>query len=226
MPLAKPSILSHAVKPRRADAILQISWWPATAASWMGIGFLVALVLSVLVLATFGVGSGGTIVALRVTARWCFVLFWPAYAGAAASRLFGARLAGVARRGRELGLGFASAQVVHVTLVVWLIYIGGGPGGRMIFFWVGILFTYLLALISLPQLRNVLGVRLWRVILNVGLEYIALVFAADFIIIPLQVSGFVSYPLSYVPFALMLLAGVAFRLGAFARQHLPAAGEA
>jgi hypothetical protein len=96
----------------------------------------------------------------------------------------------------------------------------------MIFFWVGILFTYLLALISLPQLRNVLGVRLWRVILNVGLEYIALVFAADFIIIPLQVSGFVSYPLSYVPFALMLLAGVAFRLGAFARQHLPAAGEA
>jgi hypothetical protein len=96
----------------------------------------------------------------------------------------------------------------------------------MIFFWVGILFTYLLALISLPLLRNVLGVRLWRWILNIGLEYIALVFAADFIIIPLQVNGFVSYPLSYVPFALMLLAGTALRLGAFTRRHVPVGGEA
>lgn len=218
--MAKAIKLGHALRAQGGDATFRSSWWPTGASSRMMIAFLVAVGLAAAVLATFGTGSRGTLMALRVTARWSFVLFWLAYTGAAVSRLIGPRLAGLARRGREVGLAFASAQLVHVSLVVWLIYIGSGPG-RMIFFWVGILlFTYLLALLSLPLLRNALGERLWRILLNLGLEYIALVFAVDFILIPLQAHGVRAYPLTYVPFGLMLLAGTALRCAAFAQQHL------
>jgi hypothetical protein len=222
VPLAKASILGSTVQ--SGDATFPNSWWPGSALSWIGLAFLVAVGLTVPVLATFGTGSRGTAVALRVTARWSFVLFWAAYAGAAVSRLFGPWVAGLARRGREIGLAYASAQLVHISLVVWLLYIGGGPTGRMIFFWVGIFFTYVLAMLSLPRLHHLLGERLWRLVLNVGLEYIALVFAMDFIIIPLQVRGFASYPVAYIPFDLMLVAGTAFRFIAFARRYLPAVG--
>jgi hypothetical protein len=85
----------------------------------------------------------------------------------------------------------------------------------MIFFWVGILCTYLLALFSLPRLQDILGRRLWRIFLSIALNYIALVFAADFILLPLEAGGFGKYPLTYVPFALLILGGVALRVTAF-----------
>ena len=55
---------------------------PITAASWMWAAFLIALALAVIVLVIFGVGERGTAIALRATARWSFLLFWFAYAGA------------------------------------------------------------------------------------------------------------------------------------------------
>ena len=88
----------------------------------------------------------------------------------------------------------------------------------MIFFWAGILCTYLLALFSLSRLRDALGPRLWPTFRTIALEYIALVFAADFILGPLQAGGFGKYPLTYLPFALMLVSGAALRVAAFARQ--------
>jgi hypothetical protein len=56
--------------------------------------------------------------ALELTARWSFLLFWLAYAGNAVAILFGAQLAA----GREFGLAFASAHLVHIGLVVWLFH--------------------------------------------------------------------------------------------------------
>jgi hypothetical protein len=153
---------------------------------------------------------------LRVTARWSFLLFWLAYVGGAMARLCGPRLDGFARRGRELGLAFASAHLVHVGLVLWLFM---GPGG-MVFFWIGILCTYLLALFSLPRLRDKLGPRLWRIFRTIALEYIALVFAADFILGPLQAGGLGKYPLTYLPFALMLVGGAGLRLATFLDRKL------
>jgi hypothetical protein len=70
----------------------------------------------------------------------------------------------------------------------------------MVFFWIGILCTYLLALFSLPRLRDKLGPRLWRIFRTIALEYIALVFAADFILGPLQAGGLGKYPLTYLLF--------------------------
>ena len=106
-------------------------------------------------------------------------------------------LAGLARSGRELGLAFASAQSVHVGLVLWRFH-GLGPG--MVFFWVGTFCTYLLALFSLPPLRDRLAPRL------------ALVFVADFIVFPVLNNGLNKYPLTYLPFALMIVSGVGLRV--------------
>jgi hypothetical protein len=187
----------------------------------MGTAFLIAFVSAATALAIFGVGERGIVIALRLTARWSFLLFWLAYAGGAIARLFGPRLAGLASHGRDFGLAFSSAQVVHVGLVLWLFYLMPGSNGGMVFFWVGILCTYLLALFSLPRLHAALGPPLWRILRTVAIEYIALVFAADFILLPLQAVGLGKYPLSYLPFALMLVGGVGLRVASTAFCNSP-----
>jgi hypothetical protein len=174
----------------------------------MGAAFLVAAALAAIGLANFG--SHGAGLALRVTARWSFLLFWLAYTGSAMATLWGPRFGGLARHGRELGLAFASAHLVHIAIVL-LARVSSG----MIFFWIGTVFTYLLALFSVPRLRELLGPRGWRIFLSIALNYIALVFAVDFIVDPLESGGLSKYPLSYLPFALMLVSGVVLRFAAY-----------
>jgi hypothetical protein len=204
---------------RRAFGVGETGWWPNTVASWMVMAFLIAVALAAIVLAIFGVGGRGTGLALRVTARWSFLLFWLAYAGGAMVQLWELRLGVLARHGRELGLAFASAQLVHVGLIFWLIHIATEPVGAMVFFWIGILCTYLLALFSLPWFRDALGPRLWRVFRTLALEYIAVAFAADFIVEPLMAGGPSRYPLTYLPFALMLVCGAGLRVAAFSDRE-------
>jgi len=175
----------------------------------MGGSFLIAVAFAAIPLVIFGTGSPGTDVALRVTARWSFLPFWFAYAGSALTRLSGPYLDGLARSGRELGLAFASAQSVHIGLVLWRFH---GLGRGMVFFWVGTFCTYLLALFSLPLLRDRLAPRLWRTFRTIALEYIALVFVADFIVFPILNNGLNKYPLTYLPFALMIVSGVGLRV--------------
>lgn len=202
---------------RRGLGLRGIGWGPITTLPWVVAGFFIAFASAAIVVAVFGAGTRGTVLVLQVTARWSFLLFWLAYAGSATATLFGARFAGLARRGRELGLSFASAQLVHVGFVLWLYYIATEPIGAMVFFWGGVLCTYLLALFSLPQLREALGPHLWRILRTVTLEYIALVFAADFIFLPLH-AGYDKYPPSYLPFAVMLVGGASLRFAAFVRR--------
>jgi hypothetical protein len=180
----------------------------------MAASFLVGAALAAIVFGVVGahdrVGA-----AMRLTARWSFLLFWLAYTGSAMATLWGPPFNGLARYGREFGLAFASAQLVHVGLVLL-----SGSGAGMAFFWVGIVFTYLLVLFSLPRVRDDMGPRLWRMSLVIALNYIALVFAADFIEGPLKRGGIANYPLGYVPFALMLIVGVGLRTAAFAHRKL------
>lgn len=61
----------------------KIGWRPTTALSWMAAAFLIALASAIAVLAIFGAEERGTVIALRVTARWSFLLFWLAYTGSA-----------------------------------------------------------------------------------------------------------------------------------------------
>ena len=181
----------------------------------MSAAFLIALALAVVILVVFGVGEQGTAIALRATARWSFFLFWTAYVGGAMAWLW-PRLDGLARHGRELGLAYASAQLIHVGLVFWIIHVATESGGAMVFFWIGIFCTYLLALFSLPRLRSALDPRLWRILRTIALEYIAIVFTADFISLHAHALG----KLSYLPFALMLVGGAGLRLAAFCDRRL------
>jgi hypothetical protein len=194
---------------------------PVTPVSWMWAAFFIAFALAVIVFVIFGIGERGTAIALRATARWSFLLFWLAYAGSAIAWRCGSRLDVLARNGREMGLAFASAQLIHVGLVLWIIHIAKDPPGAMLFFWVGIFCTYLLALFSLPRLRDALEPRLWRIFRTIALEYIAIAFAADFILIPLVGGGVGKYPLSYLPFALMLVSGAGLRVAAFLDRKKP-----
>ncbi len=193
--------------------------------AWMAAAFLVSLALAVIVLAAFGAGEHGTALALRVTARWCFLLFWPAYAGSALTRFCGPRFAVLARHGRGFGLAFAAALFVHIGLVLWLFYIVADQRTLMLFFWAGVLATCALSLFSLPQLRDRLGPRLWRTLMELALHYIALVFAVDFIVEPLMASGADAYPLTYLPFAAMIVGGALLRVAAQVRRQ-PVAGGA
>jgi hypothetical protein len=210
--VTRTSISAHAPE-RRGFGVRGIGWRPVTTASWMVAAFLIAFALAAIVLAIFGAGNRGTELALRVTARWSFLLFWLAYAGAAMAWPWGPRLGRLARLGRELGLAFASAHLVHVGLVLWLF---GGPGRGMVFFWAGILCTYLLALFSLPRLRDTLAPRLWRIFRTIAIEYI---------LGPLQAGGLGKYPLTYVPLALMLVGGTGLRVAAFSDRKLRHLGE-
>jgi hypothetical protein len=104
------------------------------AAVWMGSAFCAALGLAALALAALGSGVPGTIVALKVTARFSFLLFWVAYAAGAMTTLFGPAFEPLKRRGREFGLAFASAHLVHLGLVAWITYIGAAPPRGVFFF--------------------------------------------------------------------------------------------
>lgn len=201
-------------------------------ATWMGSAFIIELTLAGVTLATLGAGRGGTVTALRLTARWSYCLFAPAYAGGALAALFGARLQALARQGRNLGLAFAAAHLVHIGLVIWLYYISTRPPVKessAIFFGVAVLFTYVLALFSIPRLASILRPSLWRLLRTVGMEYIALAFLIDFLQNPFGHG--ITNLVAYLPFAALGCTAALLRIAACgkhalrARSHTPAAAS-
>jgi hypothetical protein len=199
--------------------LCDVHLWRRIIFSWPAASFFIAVASAAIVVAVFGAGIHGTVLVLQMTGRWSFLLFWFAYAGSATATLFPSAFDGLSRCGRELGLSFASAQLVHVAFVLWLYHVATEPVGVMAFFWVAVLCTSLLALFSNPQLRDALSPRLWRISRTVALEYIALVFASDFIFLPLR-AGYDKYFPLYLPFALMLVTGASLRLAAFVRRTI------
>jgi hypothetical protein len=184
---------------------------------WMGAAFCVALALSIIALANFGTGARGMAEGLRLTGRWSLILFWPAYAGGAMVTLFGPRLSILARHGRKFGLAYAAAQLVHFGLVARLVSNSDGPilQSIMPFFAVGIVWTYLLALSSAKPLSNVYAPQHLRILRAVGLEYLALIFLADFVLGP--IGTHIEHPLEYLPFSILIIIGPLLRLAAAAR---------
>jgi len=98
--------------------------------------------------------------------------------------LFGPALAPIGRRVREFGLAYTAAQLIHVCLVVWLFQISSSPllSGKLFeFFVIGIVWTYLLAVLSFGRLTKFLGPKAWRVVRIVGMNYILFAFAYDLV---------------------------------------------
>jgi hypothetical protein len=189
--------------------------------TWMGTAFAVALAITVTVLALRGTDSKSIRLALELTARFSFLLFWLAYAGGALATLFG--WAALAGRGREFGLAFASAHLVHVGLVIWLgIIMGRVPlsGGLLLFFLIGLLFTYLLAFLSFGGAKA-LG-PLWPPLRFVGMNYILIAFARDFVLpvlYPKPEQYNLAHFIAYAPFAIASGAAPLLVLAATARRR-------
>ena len=176
--------------------------------SWMSTSFAVALGLAVVVLMAMGADEKGTVTALRITARWSFLLFWLAYAGRAIAALSGIPLG---QRVREFGLSFASAHLVHLGLIAWLCWIGHAPSvSTFTFFGIAIFCTYCLALCSLATVRRAVGSVGWWIINNVGMNYILIAFAKDFLATPSKINT--RYVIGYAPFVIMVILAPLLRI--------------
>jgi hypothetical protein len=189
----------------------------------MGAAFAVALAITAAVFAVRGVDNKSIRLALELTARWSFLLFVLAYAARALATLFGSSFAVLAGRGRELGLAFAAAHLVHVGLVIQLgIVMGRVPlsGGLLLFFLIGLLFTYLLALLSFGGARA-MGPAAWKTLRFIGMNYILIAFARDFVlpvIHPKPTQYNLAHFIAYAPFAAASIAAPLLVLAAMARK--------
>lgn len=185
----------------------------------MGFAFLGGLMLAAASLGVVGVGQRGTLTALQLTARWAYLFFWPAYAGGGLLAVFGPAVQPLVRRGRELGLAFAAAMLMHMSMIAWIYYISPRPPLPLpfaIFFGIGLVFVYTLALCSIPALGARLPGVVRRVLFTVGMEYIALAFLKDFLHDPF--SRGLEHLVGYLPFELLAAAGVLLRLIGYAKK--------
>jgi len=192
-------------------------------AVWIGGAFAAAVGAAALVLALLGADKRGSSAALAATARIAFLFFWPAYAGSALALLFGRVGYPIKARGRVLGLAFAAAMLVHSFLIAWLCAIGHAPAaGVFLIFSPALLMTYALALASFGTWQSGLNHRIWKIMRLVGMNYIAFVFAYDFLRNPL--GGGVKHIVEYLPFAVLAVAGPGLRLVAGVKDKVKAGG--
>jgi hypothetical protein len=188
-------------------------------ARWMGGAYLGSLAIAVLVLTAWGAGVRGTTFGLQLTARWSYGFFILAYVGGPLATLFGPAFLSLARRGRELGLAFASAHLTHLCLVVWLYYISPKPpipASSALYFGIAAVLTYLLALFSIPALVAKLPPSLWWGLRTLGMDYIALAFLRDFLHSPFSRS--LLHLIGYLPFVAVGVAAALIRIAAYAKK--------
>ncbi|MGH7155200.1 MAG: hypothetical protein ACREF3_14850 [Acetobacteraceae bacterium] len=190
----------------------------APSTGWWVLGsFATALVLAALVLSIEGVDERGLDLALQATARLSFFLFLPAYLGSPLTAIFGSVFRPLKECGRDFGLAFASAHVVHLSLVGGLCVIGAAPpAASFIFFGTAAVLTYLIALFSVTDPRRMLPLPVWRLLLMLGMNYIMFAFAVDFLREPV-ITEFRRMVI-YLPFQLLSVAALVLRLTGFATK--------
>jgi hypothetical protein len=175
---------------------------------WMATASGIAFAIAAIVLVLQGADNKGTRLALELTARWSFLLFWLAYAGNATATLFGVRA--LAGHAREFGLAFAAAHLVHIGLVIWLgIILGRVPlsGGLLLFFLIALFCTYLLAGLSFGGVKA-LGPA-WPPLRFIAMNYILISFGRDFVLpvlYPKPAQLNLGHFFFYVPFMLASVA--------------------
>ncbi len=128
----------------------------------------------------------------------------------------------MASQGREFGLSYAAAQAVHVALLVWLYSTAAKPpvpSSVLVFFGVGVFWTYLLAALSFRAVADTFDPRVVRVLRTVGVYYIGFAFFEDLARNPLN-GGWLDL-LLYLPFTALIGVALALRLAAMLRRQLP-----
>jgi hypothetical protein len=191
----------------------------APLATWMVSSFAAAAMLALLMSWAKGVNESGLDVGLQATARLSFLLFCCAFVGSPLATLFGAPFGWLKARGRQLGLAFASAHLVHLALVAGLCLIGAAPPiASFILFGIAAAWTYILAALSTGSLQRRLSHRLWRALRTIGVGYIMCAFAVDFLRV--KPAFGVKWLVAYLPFQLMLVVAVLLYAGAFISRQL------
>jgi hypothetical protein len=179
----------------------------------MALAFFVTLGLTAGAVATFHAPHENLGIALKTSARIAFLFFWPAYAGGALTSLFSDAFSPLRRHARDLGLAFAGALLVHLTLVAYLCAAGHAPPAKTFaVFGPAAVLTYLLVLFSIDQMRQAIPASFWRVILAVAMNYIMLAFIDDFI--RFRFTDLRDF-LLYFPFAALAIIGPLLRLAAW-----------
>ena len=188
-----------------------VEWWMVTA-------FAANLFLAIIILMARGAGIHGTETALAATARVAFLWFWVAYTGGALTTLFGAAFLPLKQHGREFGLAFAAALLVHLSLVAWLCWIGAAPGvGVFKFFGTAAGVTFLLVFFSFGNLHTMLGPKCWLLLRTIGMNFILYAFFSDFAKDPLH--GGIRRVVEYLPFIVLTVAAPLLRLAAWLRTR-------
>ena len=156
------------------------------------------------VLIIFGVGERGTAIALRATARWSFLLLRLAYVGGSIAWLCGPRFDGLVRHGRGSALPTLRRKsfMLGSCFKLFTLRPDSAPWCSS-----GSDILYLS-----PRLFSGGGFvtysgRVWWMSRTIALEYIAIAFAADFIVGPLHAEGLGKFRPLCLPFALMLVVG-------------------
>jgi hypothetical protein len=204
---------------REANAPPAIPSMELSILSWMFVAFCVALALAIATLAVFGANATGIVIALRITARFSFLLFFLAYVGGSAFALFGSKFAFLALRQPQFGLSFAAAHLIHIGLALWLYAISAQKplsDFATLKFSIGIVFIYVLALYSVDRIRKLINPKLWRFIRLVGINYIAYLFFGDF---TRPLSGGIQQSIAYLPFAVLTAFAVVLRVTAWALRR-------
>src|SRR5262249_6056763 len=128
---------------------------------------------------------------------------------------FGPVFTTLQRRGREVGLCFASALIVHLGLAVWLFRVSVNqpiPDSSVFFFSLGIVATLILTIYSVKRLPEMLKPTYWRIVPIIATEYIAFLFLSDFAMRPLESS--LKHLVGYLPFSIMSVVGPLLRVAA------------
>jgi hypothetical protein len=190
--------------------------------SWgrIALGFFVTLGLTAGAVAMFHAPHENLGIALKTSARMAFLFFWPAYAGGALTSLFGDSFSPLKRHARDLGLAFAGALLVHLSLVAYLCASGSAPPAQtFVVFGPAAVLTYLLVLFSIDRVRQAIPASFWRVIRVVAMNYIMLAFIDDF-------KNFRLTDLRdlflYFPFAAFAIIGLLLRLATWIQNLIQA----
>jgi sulfoxide reductase heme-binding subunit YedZ len=183
----------------------------------MGLAAAAELLIAAGALVAKGITEDGLVLALRLTARFAFPLFWLAYTAGALTTLFGPPFERLGRLRRALGLAFAASMTVHLSLVATLCLIGAPPGpGVFLIFGTAAACMYMLALFSIPRLQQALGTPAWKILSFLAMNCVGLAFLDDFSN-DLFARG-VTHAFSYWPFLALTLAAPTLRFAAFLRR--------
>jgi hypothetical protein len=175
---------------------------------WMAMAFAGEALVAAGALAAFGADAHGTDIALKLTARFSFGLFWLAYAGGGLALLLRPRWQALARHGRRFGLAFAAAHLVHLALIGWLCWLGAAPPrGVFVFFGVAVAWILLLVLSSISRVQRLLSQTAWWWLRLAGMNYVAYAFAVDFLAYPRSFQPV--FLLFYLPFSVLIVVGAA-----------------